>query len=183
MHIIGEKQYELSNHLGNVLATVSDKKYPIETDNDAKTDHYEAELISSQDYSAFGALQPGREYSTREYRYGFQGQEKDDEVKGKGNSYSTKFRQYDPRAGRWFSVDFKRKPNESPYAVYSNNPIWFIDPLGLDTVEVFNEGEKEGEIKEHIETEEGKDVFFLVDEEGNREKSISFEEGTLQDVR
>jgi hypothetical protein len=35
------------------------------------------------------------------YRYGFQNQEKDDEVKGAGNSYTTEFSQYDPRVGRW----------------------------------------------------------------------------------
>jgi hypothetical protein len=38
------------------------------------------------------------------YRYGFNGMEKDDNVKGEGNSYTRLFRQYDPRVGRWLSV-------------------------------------------------------------------------------
>ncbi|MBT3424521.1 MAG: hypothetical protein HOD63_10470 [Bacteroidetes bacterium] len=36
------------------------------------------------------------------YRFGFNGIEKDNEVFGTGNSYTTMFRQYDPRLGRWF---------------------------------------------------------------------------------
>ena len=39
------------------------------------------------------------------YRYGFQGQEKDDEVKGVGNSINYKYRMHDPRSGRFFAVD------------------------------------------------------------------------------
>lgn len=34
-----------------------------------------------------------------EYRFGFNGMEKDDNVKGDGNSYSTDFRFYDNRLG------------------------------------------------------------------------------------
>jgi len=44
-------------------------------------------------------------FSNLEYRYGFNGMEKDDEVKGKGNSYTTHFRMLDPRLGRWLSTD------------------------------------------------------------------------------
>ena len=35
--------------------------------------------------------------------------EKDDEVSGSGNSYTTFYRQLDPRIGRWMSVDPKMK--------------------------------------------------------------------------
>src|SRR5690606_15897261 len=67
------------------------------------------------------------------YRYGFQGSEKDNEVKGIGNSYTTHFRQLDPRLGRWLSIDPKATPWESPYISMGNNPILHNDPLG-DTV-------------------------------------------------
>jgi RHS repeat-associated protein len=64
-------------------------------------------------------------------RYGFNGMEKDDEVKGStGSSYSTYFRQYDPRLGRWLSIDPKALPYESPYVSMANNPIKYMDPLG-----------------------------------------------------
>jgi RHS repeat-associated protein len=67
------------------------------------------------------------------YLYGFQGQEKDDEVKGEGNSYTTQFRQYDPRIGRWLSIDklAAKAPGWSPYRFCFDNPIYFIDNDGL----------------------------------------------------
>jgi len=51
--------------------------------------------------------------------------EKDDEVKGEGNSYTTEFRQYDPRIGRWLTNDplFKQMPWQSPYVGMDNKPI------------------------------------------------------------
>ena len=66
--------------------------------------------------------------------YSFQGQERDDEVKGAGNSYTTYFRQLDPRVGRWFSIDPKMTALESPYVSMGNNPITCIDIEG-DTIE------------------------------------------------
>jgi RHS repeat-associated protein len=43
----------------------------------------------------------------KDYSYGFNGMETDKEVSGTGNSYTTQFRQYDPRIGRWLSLDPK----------------------------------------------------------------------------
>ena len=67
------------------------------------------------------------------YRYGFNGMERDDNVKGAGNSYTTEFRQYDPRVGRWLSIDplFAHFPWQSPYVAFDNNPIYYNDPKGL----------------------------------------------------
>lgn len=64
------------------------------------------------------------------YRYGYQGSEKDDEAKGSGNSYTTFFRQLDPRVGRWFSIDPVFQPFQSPYCSMDGNPILKNDPLG-----------------------------------------------------
>lgn len=68
------------------------------------------------------------------YRYGFNGYEKDNEIKGAGNEYTTEFRQYDPRLGRWLTVDplFYKFPWQSPYVAFNNNPIFFADPRGLE---------------------------------------------------
>jgi RHS repeat-associated protein len=59
--------------------------------------------------------------------------ETDDEVVGTGNSYTTDYRQYDPRLGRWLSIDplFRNFPWQSPYAAFDNNPILIKDPRGL----------------------------------------------------
>ena len=56
-----------------------------------------------------------------EYSYGFNGQEKDDEIAGEGNSYTAEFWQYDSRLGRRWNIDPVVKYHESPYACFANN--------------------------------------------------------------
>ncbi|WP_353780188.1 RHS repeat-associated core domain-containing protein [Winogradskyella sp. 3972H.M.0a.05] len=77
-------------------------------------------------------LIPKRHGATDGYGYGFQGQEKDYEIKGEGNSYTTHFRFHDSRIGRWLSLDPVFKADQSPYISMSNNPITRIDPRGDD---------------------------------------------------
>lgn len=64
--------------------------------------------------------------------------EKDDEVKGIGNSYDFGARMLDPRVGRWFRPDFDEKefPWQSPYVSVSDSPIWRLDPDGNWDIEV-----------------------------------------------
>jgi len=85
------------------------------------------------DYYLGGMIMPGRSSNFDSYRYGFNGMEHDGEVSGDGNSYTTEFRQYDPRLGRWKSIDplMHMFPSMSPYVAFANNPIFFIDPYGL----------------------------------------------------
>ncbi len=71
---------------------------------------------------------------SRGYRYGFNGMEKDDEVSGKGNSYTAEFWQYDSRLGRRWNIDPVVKHHESPYAAFANNPIYWKDPNGDDVI-------------------------------------------------
>jgi RHS repeat-associated protein len=89
-------------------------------------------LQNTYDYSPFGVSLDGRTVEGDFYRRGFNGMEKDDDLKGDGNSYTTEFRQLDPRVGRWLSVDPIMKPHLSPYNSMSNNPIIRIDPNGDD---------------------------------------------------
>lgn len=83
---------------------------------------------------------PGRSYqSSTPYKYGMNGMEKDDEIVGSGNSYDFGARQYDPRLGRWLSIDpkFAKYPEMSPYTGMGNNPIAFIDGDGRDIILFF----------------------------------------------
>ncbi len=66
------------------------------------------------------------------YRYGFNGQEKSDEISGEGNSYTAEFWEYDPRIGRRWNRDPVITIWESPYASFHNNPIAFSDVNGDD---------------------------------------------------
>ncbi len=86
-----------------------------------------------QGYEPFGALLPGRNYSSGSSRFLFQGQEHDDEIYGTtGTSYDFGARLYDPRLGRWLSLDplAAESPEKSPYNFVSNNPISRIDKDG-----------------------------------------------------
>ncbi|RYZ22584.1 MAG: hypothetical protein EOO16_08470 [Chitinophagaceae bacterium] len=71
------------------------------------------------------------------YRYGFNGKENDDEVwdvEGGLQDYGARI--YDPRVGRWLSLDplQKKYPNESNYAFVSNIPTIYQDPDGKDKI-------------------------------------------------
>lgn len=68
---------------------------------------------------------PERNFSSSSYRYGFNGKENDNEVKGNGNQQDYGMRIYDPRIGRFLSVDplFKDYPWNSTYAFAENRVI------------------------------------------------------------
>jgi len=92
------------------------------------------------------------------YRYAYNGMEKDDEVSGNGNSYTTQFRQYDPRLGRWKSLDplAGKYPGQSPFVGFNDNPIYFVDPLGLEGTEGGEGGGgKSAEVAEGVEPKHG----------------------------
>jgi len=69
-----------------------------------------------------------------DYRFGFDGQEKVDEVSGNGNHNTALFWEYDTRLNRRWNKDPITHSWESPYVVMSNNPIVFIDPLGDEII-------------------------------------------------
>jgi RHS repeat-associated protein len=123
----GNKVYELTNHLGNVMATISDKR--VDSVIGSSVDHYEAEIVSAHDYHPFGMIQEGRHWELGSYRYGFNGKENDNEVKGEGNQQDYGLRVYDPRLGKFLSVDplTKEYPFYTPYQFAGNKPIRFID--------------------------------------------------------
>ena len=100
--------YELSDHLGNVRATVQ------------KESNGSLKLVSAADYYPFGMLMPNKTTTPGEYRFGYQGQfaEKDEET-----GYNQfELRLWDGRLGRWLTTD----PYEQFYSAYlgmGNSPI------------------------------------------------------------
>jgi RHS repeat-associated protein len=132
--ILGLKQYEISNHLGNVLSVISDVKIPVV--DGGLIISYRAVVVSATDYSPFGVGLYERSWSAPEYRYGFNGKEKDDEFSGEGNSYDFGARIYDGRLGRWLSVDkfFRKFAPFTPYNFCINSPIFIIDIDGNDII-------------------------------------------------
>jgi len=129
----GLKQYELSNHLGNVLVTISDKKIGIDVGlADGIIDYYTADVITANDYYPFGMAMPGRSYNASSYLYGFNGKELDPNMDG--NNYDYGFRIYNPQIARFLSVDplTNKYPELTPYQFASNRPIDGIDQDGLE---------------------------------------------------
>jgi RHS repeat-associated protein len=128
---VGDKRYELSNHLGNVLSVVSDRKL---FQNTLSFTTFAPDVLSYSDYYPFGMLVPNRHKAGDDYRYGFQGQEKDDEIKGEGNSINYTFRMHDPRVGRFFAPDplEKKYPNYTPYSFSGNKVINSVEIEGLE---------------------------------------------------
>ncbi|WPQ66307.1 RHS repeat-associated core domain-containing protein [Chitinophaga sancti] len=197
----GKKFFELTNHLGNVLATVSDRKIGLSLDS-SRISNYNPVISSAQEYYPFGMLMPGRgghigtgknvagstvvmngdtipatltvtqrtnntpgtymatqvisfegefasgtsdEFTTlfvdqtsadpgtesgisygiaaKGYRYGFNGKENDNEVKGEGNQLDFGARGYDPRIGKFLSVDplVEKYSSVSPYTFCLNS--------------------------------------------------------------
>ena len=131
---------ELTNHLNNVLSVISDKVIP--HNSGGSVAYYKADILQSQDYSPFGVTLKGRNLkktgSLEDFRFGFNDMEKDNELKGDGNSYDFGARMLDPRLGRWLSIDaFSSKyPYFSSYCSFGNNPLIFKDENGdyLDPV-------------------------------------------------
>ncbi|WP_339902373.1 RHS repeat-associated core domain-containing protein [uncultured Cyclobacterium sp.] len=120
---LGGKKYELSNHLGNVLAVVSDN---IQLDQDSTW----ASVINTTDYYPFGLAMDGRTVQDSTYRYLYQGKELIDDLSL--NIYDHGARFLDPTIGRWMSPDplAYNAPEWSPYNSMWNNPVLNIDADG-----------------------------------------------------
>ncbi|WPQ60685.1 polymorphic toxin-type HINT domain-containing protein [Chitinophaga sancti] len=116
----GNKHFELANHLGNVLATITDN---LSVDN-------KAIVNSAQDYYPFGMMQPDRHYDDNSYRYGFNGKENDIEF----GLQDYGMRIYNPSLGKFLSVDplSPKYPELTPYQFASNRPIEGIDQDGME---------------------------------------------------
>ncbi len=147
VHRIGKKGYELSNHLGNVLSVISDKVIP--HSNGTIVDYWLADILQSSDYSPFGVTLKGRNLEktglSDKFRFGFQNQEMDNELKGKGNSVNFEYRMHDPRLGRFFAIDplAPKYPYYSPYAFSGNRVIDMIELEGLEPSKTPKTGECE----------------------------------------
>ncbi len=97
--------------------------------------------ILEQDYTSFGLAEitAGNSLCSREsgcktrrmYRYGFNTQEKENEISGsEGTHYSAEFWMYDTRIARRWNLDPVDQISISNYAVMGSNPILNVDHKG-----------------------------------------------------
>lgn len=117
-HELGKKEYELTDHLGNVRAVVSDRRM-----NDSIV------ISNAVDYLPFGMV--ARSYTDgMETRFGFNGKEDDSEW----DKQDYGMRIYDPKLCRFISVDpiARKFAYLTSYQFASNTPIVATDLDGLE---------------------------------------------------
>ena len=134
---LGYKAYELSNHLGNVLTTISDN-YTITPPSGVGG---LVRVLSSQDYYPFGMVMTERSFVEkvdRKYRFGFNGKEEDFDMSEGMLDFGA--RGMDSRICRFTSVDplAAKYPSISPFVFVMNMPLIAIDPKGKDVYLVAN---------------------------------------------
>ncbi|WP_281309715.1 glycoside hydrolase family protein [Flavobacterium flavigenum] len=130
--------------------TLDNVNTAVESTNQVSVIAFSPDVRSYSDYYPFGMLVPSRHGSSDSYRYGFQGQEKDDEIKGgEGNSLNYTFRMHDPRIGRFFARDplASEYPWNSPYAFSENDVVRATELEGLEKKIVIYKFSDDGIVK------------------------------------
>ena len=74
---LGQKKYEITNHLGNVMAVINDRKDPQDPDNDGFAEHFLPTTLSARDYIADENNTASSSVPKNSYRFGFNGKERD----------------------------------------------------------------------------------------------------------
>jgi hypothetical protein len=133
----------LSNHLGNLLATISDKKIAVMSDAESFIPYFvsnyslpihKPETLISKFQSPNSSTAPMTERTAvvtpTDVRYGFQGQEEDDELWS--GAVSFKYRVEEARLGRFFSVDPKHKEYSAGlgYTGVAMETTVYLAPIG-----------------------------------------------------
>ncbi len=112
-------QYYLKDHLGNTRVTYTQK----------------GELLQDNNYYPFGmSTGEATNYiadACLENKYLYNGKELDDDLGVGWYDYGARF--YDPELGRWHSLDplAEKYSFQSPFVYGANNPIRFIDFMGM----------------------------------------------------
>ncbi|MBY0067111.1 MULTISPECIES: DUF6443 domain-containing protein [Empedobacter] len=115
--------YNYTDHLGNVRLS-----YQKELNGSLK-------VLEENNYYPFGLKHSGynnTNLANTNYKYKYNGKELQDELNL--NLYDYGARNYDPAIGRWFNIDplAEKMRRHSPYNYAFNNPVFFIDPDGME---------------------------------------------------
>jgi RHS repeat-associated protein len=113
------------------------------------TTPFQVDLLSKSEYFPYGMKieELGWNAEGVEPRYGYNGKEKDNEVKGESNSLDFGARIYDPRGARFLSQDPLKSQFafQSPFIFASDKPINSIDKDGeKEHIMIFHQVNKQG---------------------------------------
>lgn len=198
------REYQLTNHLGNVITTITDRRLGIDVDADHLANHYVSEIIQAQDYYPFGMkmsdaspITPMNEYSGRtyqhslfqsnSYRFAYNGKEMDASMHEELEQLDYGFRVYNPGLGRFLSVDplADQFPGWNPYHYVHNNPIRLIDPTGMSAEDYdwIYDQQDDGSYKrrEGVENDGGENFHTFINNDGTV-TYVNTKEGTCATV-
>jgi RHS repeat-associated protein len=127
----GSKQYELTDHLGNIRTVVPDIKEPLSL---PQNQNFRLPTLTLNNYYPYGMLQAGRTKNAGGYRFGYQGQEADNKIGGLGQHLNYTFRNYDSWIIRFGAIDplAGKYPYWSPFAFSGNRVIDAVELEGLE---------------------------------------------------
>ncbi|WP_350284668.1 RHS repeat-associated core domain-containing protein [uncultured Croceitalea sp.] len=166
--------YEMTDHLGNVRMVFE------KSGNTAVEEGF-------TDYYPFGMPMPNRNgLDPDNYRYAFQGQEKDAQT----GMEAFELRLWDGRLGRWLTTDPARQ-YVSPYLGMGNNPLSMIDPDGAMAINGCCDGWKKlwdwatgiGKAKDQIAQSQGSNITDEEIEFKNGERLSEGLAGAEEDLR
>jgi RHS repeat-associated protein len=123
-----KKNEQLKKKTCNFIPTILSAQVPSNKKVGALRLHKEQNFTSAKGIQ--GVYVSYRKSCTGDYRYGFNGQEKVDEIAGVGNHNTALFWEYDTRLGRRWNVDPVDQVGVSNYACFGNNPIAYNDKDG-----------------------------------------------------
>ena len=130
----GFRRYEIKDHLGNVRTVISDIKNPYTTSGSITNWTYLADVRNISNMYPYGKSYPAAAtYSSDDdYSYGFNGMEKEKSFDGEGDVADFGARIFDANYPVFLSIDplAYELPNQSPYVISANNPVFFIDENG-----------------------------------------------------
>jgi len=120
-------EYDIVDHLGNVRATF----------DALPSNPSQARLLQYNSYYAFGNPMPGAALqfvSGEKNKYLYNGKELQEET----GWFDYGARMYDAQVGRWGAIDRLSENHYglSTYQYVMNNPLRYIDPMGLDTIDI-----------------------------------------------
>ena len=128
------RRYEIKDHLGNVRTVIADYKNPESTTGTMLLWKYKADVKNISNMYPYG-----KSYGTNaiynaaeDYRYGFNGMEKEKNMDASGDitDFGARFLDSEfPIFGKPDPLEIIL-PNESPYLVLGANPINHVDPDG-----------------------------------------------------
>ena len=121
----GEKEYMLTDHRGNNMATITDRRMQYSAGG-LLVDYYLADVKTASYYSSYGAI--SNSYNGDSIKYAYNGQRRSTEIST--TAQTALYWEYNGDVGRRWNVDPKTNVAISPYNCFAGNPIWRIDIKG-----------------------------------------------------